>query len=74
VVLSVEGQAPTGDEPLLGREQWNLGGSIALIKTIDPVVIFGGGSDTPRRSNATIATPATRCFTNSASATHSTIG
>jgi hypothetical protein len=42
VVLSVEGQAPTGDEPLLGTGQWNLGGSIALIKTIDPVVIFGG--------------------------------
>jgi hypothetical protein len=41
VVLSVEGKSRTGDEPLLGTGHWNVGGSIALIKTLDPVVFFG---------------------------------
>jgi hypothetical protein len=41
VVLSVEGKSRTGDEPLLGTGHWNVGGSIALVKTLDPVVFFG---------------------------------
>jgi hypothetical protein len=41
VVLSVEGKSRTGDEPLLGTGHWNVGGSIALVKTLDPVVLFG---------------------------------
>jgi hypothetical protein len=41
VVLSVEGKSRTGDEPLLGTGHWNVGGSIALVKTFDPVVFFG---------------------------------
>jgi Putative MetA-pathway of phenol degradation len=41
VVLSVEGKAPTGDEPFLGTGHWNVGGSISLVKTLDPVVLFG---------------------------------
>jgi hypothetical protein len=41
VVLSLEGKSRTGDEPLLGTGHWNVGGSVALVKTFDPVVIFG---------------------------------
>jgi outer membrane putative beta-barrel porin/alpha-amylase len=41
VILSVEGKSRTGDEPLLGTGHWNVGGSIALVKTLDPVVFFG---------------------------------
>jgi Putative MetA-pathway of phenol degradation len=41
VVLGVEAKSPTGDEPLLGSGHWNVGGSISLVKTLDPVVMFG---------------------------------
>jgi hypothetical protein len=41
VVLEVETKSPTGDEPLLGTGHWNVGGSISLVKTLDPVVMFG---------------------------------
>jgi Putative MetA-pathway of phenol degradation len=41
VVLSLEGKSRTGDEPLLGTGHWNVGGSISLVKTFDPVVLFG---------------------------------
>jgi hypothetical protein len=41
VVLSLDGKSRTGEEPLLGTGHWNVGGSIALVKTFDPVVLFG---------------------------------
>lgn len=41
VVLSLDVKSRTGDEPLLGSGDWNVGGSIALVKTFDPVVLFG---------------------------------
>jgi hypothetical protein len=41
IVLSVEGRGPTGEEPLLGSGHWNVGATIALVKTLDPVVFFG---------------------------------
>lgn len=40
IVLSLEGKAPTGDEPLLGTGHWNVGATIAVVKTFDPVVLF----------------------------------
>jgi hypothetical protein len=41
VILSVEGKSRTGDEPLLGTGHWNAGATIALVKTLDPIVFFG---------------------------------
>jgi len=40
IVLSLEGRFPTGDEPLLGTGHWNVGATIAVVKTFDPVVLF----------------------------------
>lgn len=43
VVLSVNAKSRTGDEDRgLGTGNWNVGGAITLVKTIDPVVFFGG--------------------------------
>ena len=41
IVLSLEGRAPTGKEPLLGTGHWSVGATIGLVKTFDPVVLFG---------------------------------
>lgn len=41
LIVDVFGQAPTGTGPLLGTEQWNVGGGLTFLKTIDPVVFFG---------------------------------
>lgn len=40
IILSLDGKAPTGDEPLLGTGHWDVGASIAVVKTFDPVVVF----------------------------------
>jgi Putative MetA-pathway of phenol degradation len=40
ILLSLEGKAPTGDEPLLGTGHWDVGATIAVVKTFDPVVLF----------------------------------
>ncbi len=42
ITLSLSGQAPTGNYNRgLGTGFWGVGGSISLVKTIDPVVFFG---------------------------------
>ncbi len=42
VTLSLSGQAPTGNYNRgLGTGFWGVGGSVSLVKTIDPVVFFG---------------------------------
>ncbi len=42
VTLSLSGQAPTGNYNRgLGAGFWSVGGSMSLVKTIDPVVFFG---------------------------------
>jgi hypothetical protein len=48
VVLELNGKFPTGDElrfagdrRLLGTGEWEVGGEITLVKTLDPVVFFG---------------------------------
>jgi FOG: LysM repeat len=42
VSLSINFKPPTGDRGRsLGSGHWNVGGSITLVKTIDPVVLFG---------------------------------
>lgn len=43
VVFSLNAKSPTGDEDRgLGTGNWNVGGAVTLVKTIDPVVFFGG--------------------------------
>ena len=42
VTLNLSGQAPTGNYNRgLGTGFWGVGGSVSLVKTIDPVVFFG---------------------------------
>ncbi len=42
VTLGLSGQAPTGNYNRgLGTGFWGIGGSVSLVKTIDPVVFFG---------------------------------
>jgi hypothetical protein len=42
VTLSLDVKSPTGDSNRrLGTGFWNLGGSVTMVKTIDPVVLFG---------------------------------
>ena len=41
VVFDVEGKSRTGGPGLLGTGTWSAGGGLTLIKTIDPVVLFG---------------------------------
>jgi len=42
VTLNVNAKADTGDEDRgLGTGQWNVGSGVSLVKTIDPVVLFG---------------------------------
>jgi hypothetical protein len=41
VVLDVAGKSRTGGPGLVGTGTWNAGGGLTLIKTIDPVVLFG---------------------------------
>jgi hypothetical protein len=41
VVLDVSGKSRTGGPGLLGTGTWNAAGGLTLIKTIDPVVLFG---------------------------------
>lgn len=42
VVLALSAKSTTGDEDRrLGTGHWNVGGAVTLIKTIDPVVLFG---------------------------------
>ena len=42
VTLNVNAKADTGDEDrLLGTGHWNVGTGVSLVKTIDPVVLFG---------------------------------
>ena len=40
--LNVDGKSRTGDEDKsLGSGHWDVGGGLTLVKTIDPVVLFG---------------------------------
>ncbi|MGH6634730.1 MAG: transporter, partial [Gammaproteobacteria bacterium] len=42
VTLNVNAKSDTGDEDrLLGTGHWNVGTGVSLVKTIDPVVLFG---------------------------------
>jgi hypothetical protein len=41
VILDINGKSNTGDDNLIGTGNWNLGAGITLVKTIDPVVLFG---------------------------------
>jgi hypothetical protein len=41
VIVDVEGKSRTGGSGLTGTGNWNAGGGITLLKTLDPVVIFG---------------------------------
>jgi hypothetical protein len=41
VILDINGKSKTGDDNLIGTGNWNLGAGITLVKTIDPVVLFG---------------------------------
>ena len=48
VIVELNGQFPTGDElrfagdeQLLGTGEWAVGGGVTLVKTLDPVVLFG---------------------------------
>lgn len=41
LIVELDVRAPTGEEPLLGTGHWNVGGGVALVKTLDPVVFFG---------------------------------
>lgn len=42
LVLDVTGKSRTASSSLTGTGTWNAGGGVTLIKTIDPVVFFGG--------------------------------
>jgi hypothetical protein len=41
VILDLDVKSRTGGDSLLGTGSWSLGGSVALVKTLDPVVFFG---------------------------------
>jgi hypothetical protein len=41
VIVDLTVKSTTGEEPLLGTGHWNVGGGVALVKTLDPVVFFG---------------------------------
>jgi Putative MetA-pathway of phenol degradation len=41
LILELEGKSRTRSAPLLGTDNWNVGGSVTLVKTLDPVVFFG---------------------------------
>jgi hypothetical protein len=41
VIFFLDVKSPTGDEPLLGTGHWSVGGGVSLVKTLDPVVLFG---------------------------------
>jgi hypothetical protein len=42
VVVALNAKSPTGDEDRdLGTGNWNVGSTVTLVKTIDPVVFFG---------------------------------
>jgi hypothetical protein len=41
LILELEGKSRTRSAPLLGTDNWNVGGAVTLVKTIDPVVFFG---------------------------------
>jgi len=41
VVIDVSGKSRTGGDGLTGTGNWNAGGGVTLIKTMDPVVFFG---------------------------------
>ena len=41
MVIDVSGKSRTGGEGLTGTGNWNAGGGVTLIKTMDPVVFFG---------------------------------
>ena len=41
LVFDVEGKSRTGGDGLAGTGNWNAGGGVTLIKSIDPVVFFG---------------------------------
>jgi hypothetical protein len=41
VVLDIEGKSRIGGTGLTGTGNWNAGGGVTLIKTLDPVVFFG---------------------------------
>jgi hypothetical protein len=41
LILELEGKSRTRSAPLLGTDNWNVGGGVTLVKTLDPVVFFG---------------------------------
>ena len=41
VIFDMEVKSPTGGSGLTGTGTWNVGGGVTLVKTIDPVVLFG---------------------------------
>jgi hypothetical protein len=41
LILDLEGKSRTRSAPLLGTDNWNVGGGVTLVKTLDPVVFFG---------------------------------
>ncbi|MDQ3930721.1 MAG: transporter [Chloroflexota bacterium] len=41
LIVDLSVKSTTGEEPLLGTGHWNVGGGVALVKTLDPVVFFG---------------------------------
>jgi hypothetical protein len=41
IVFDIQGKSRTGGPGLLGTGTWSAGGGLTLIKTIDPVVLFG---------------------------------
>ena len=40
-ILELNVKSRTGNDPLLGTGHWNVGSGVTLVKTIDPVVLFG---------------------------------
>jgi Putative MetA-pathway of phenol degradation len=41
VILDFDVKSRTASDSLLGTDHWSLGGSLTLVKTVDPVVFFG---------------------------------
>lgn len=41
ISLSLDGRAPTATASLIGTGHWGVGATIGLVKTLDPVVLFG---------------------------------
>lgn len=41
VIFFLDFKSPTGNEPLLGTGYWHVGAGLSLVKTLDPVVLFG---------------------------------